>query len=127
MPYPIEQKLVIGVASSALFDLTVSDDIYKTQGVEAYRHHQQQNLDEPFPKGVAFPFIRRFLSINQAFPEQLPVEVVLLSAQLPGNRPAGISFDQPLSVGHHPRGVHVGPLALRVHPGIQRLAVPQCQ
>lgn len=31
MPYPIEQKLVIGVASSALFDLTVSDDIYKTR------------------------------------------------------------------------------------------------
>ena len=27
MPYPIDQKLVVGVASSALFDLTVSDDI----------------------------------------------------------------------------------------------------
>lgn len=50
MPYPIEQKLVIGVASSALFDLTVSDDIYKTQGVEAYRQHQEDNLDEPFPR-----------------------------------------------------------------------------
>lgn len=83
MPYPIEQKLVIGVASSALFDLSVSDDIYQAQGVEAYRQHQQQNLDEPLPKGVAFPFIRRFLSINQAFPEQLPVEVVLLSRNSP--------------------------------------------
>ncbi|MDD1960538.1 MAG: 5'-nucleotidase [Pseudomonas capeferrum] len=83
MPYPIEHKLVIGVASSALFDLTVSDDIYKTEGVEAYRQHQEQNLDEPFPKGVAFPFIRRFLSINQAFPDQLPVEVVLLSRNSP--------------------------------------------
>ena len=49
MPYPIEQKLVIGVASSALFDLTVSDDIYTQEGVEAYRWHQEQNLDEPFP------------------------------------------------------------------------------
>lgn len=83
MPYPIEQKLVVGVASSALFDLTVSDDIYKTEGVEAYRQHQEQNLDEPFPKGVAFPFIRRFLSINKAFPAQLPVEVVLLSRNSP--------------------------------------------
>lgn len=51
MPYPIEEKLVIGVASSALFDLSVSDDIYQTQGVEAYRQHQEQNLDEPFPRG----------------------------------------------------------------------------
>ena len=32
MPYPIEQKLVIGVASSALFDLTVSDDTTRPEG-----------------------------------------------------------------------------------------------
>jgi 5'-nucleotidase len=83
MPYPIEQKLVVGVASSALFDLTVSDNIYQCKGVEAYRLHQEENLDVPFPKGVAFPFIRRFLSINKAFPEQLPVEVVLLSRNSP--------------------------------------------
>ncbi len=83
MPYPIEKKLVVGVASSALFDLAVSDDIYENQGVEAYRQHQEQNIDAPFAKGVAFPFIRRFLSINKAFPEQLPVEVVLLSRNSP--------------------------------------------
>ena len=79
MTYPIEQKLVISVASSALFDLSESDQIYQKKGVEEYRRHQEQNLDVPFPKGVAFPFIRRFLNINHTFPEQSPVEVVLLS------------------------------------------------
>ncbi|WP_236235375.1 5'-nucleotidase [Pseudomonas faucium] len=83
MPYPIEQKLVVGVASSALFDLTDSDAIYQSEGVDAYRQHHEAHLDVPFPKGVAFPFIRRFLSINKAFPEQLPVEVVLLSRNSP--------------------------------------------
>ncbi|AIR90772.1 5'-nucleotidase [Pseudomonas cremoricolorata] len=83
MPYPIEEKLVVGVASSALFDLTESDHIYATEGVEAYRLHHEQNIDTPFATGVAFPFIRRFLSINQAFPQQLPVEVVLLSRNSP--------------------------------------------
>lgn len=83
MPYPIEQKLVVGVASSALFDLAESDDIYQSEGVEAYRQHHEANLDNPFPRGVAFPFIRRFLSINKAFPGQLPVEVVLLSRNSP--------------------------------------------
>jgi 5'-nucleotidase len=34
-------------------------------------------------KGVAFPFIRRFLNINNHFPKQLPVEVVLLSRNSP--------------------------------------------
>lgn len=79
MAYPIEQKLVISVASSALFDLSESDQIYQTRGVEEYRKHQEQYLDVPFAKGVAFPFIRRFLNINHIFPEQSPVEVVLLS------------------------------------------------
>lgn len=83
MPYPIEEKLVVGVASSALFDLTDSDHIYNTEGVEAYRLHHEQNIDQPFAKGVAFPFIRRFLTINKAFPSQLPVEVVLLSRNSP--------------------------------------------
>ncbi|MDO8439139.1 MAG: 5'-nucleotidase, partial [Telluria sp.] len=34
-------------------------------------------------KGVAFPFIRRFLNINKCFPRQTPVEVVLFSRNSP--------------------------------------------
>lgn len=83
MGFPIEGKLVIGVASSALFDLAESHSVYETQGVEQYRLHQEQNLDVPFPKGVAFSFVRRFLSINGAFPDEKPVEVVLLSGNSP--------------------------------------------
>lgn len=83
MTYPIERKLVISVASSALFDLSESHDIYVAKGVEEYRLHQEKNIDIPFPKGVAFPFIRRFLNINKAFPKQSPVEVVLLSRNSP--------------------------------------------
>ncbi|MGC8120567.1 5'-nucleotidase [Marinobacter sp. VGCF2001] len=37
MPYPIEDKLVIAVASSALFDLSNSDHVFRTQGEKAYR------------------------------------------------------------------------------------------
>jgi len=83
MAYPIERKLVISVASSALFDLSESHNIYQTNGVDAYRIHQETNIDIPFPKGVAFPFIKRFLAINKEFPKQLPVEVVLLSRNSP--------------------------------------------
>ncbi len=83
MAYPIERKLVISIASSALFDLSESHNIYLTEGVDEYRLHQEENIDTPFQKGVAFPFIRRFLSINKAFPKQSPVEVVLLSRNSP--------------------------------------------
>lgn len=83
MAYPIERKLVIGVSSSALFDLSESNQIYLEHGVAAYRDHQEKNIDLPFPHGVAFPFIRRFLNINKSFPKQSPVEVVLLSRNSP--------------------------------------------
>lgn len=77
--YPIDKKLVIAVSSSALFDLSESDKVFRDQGAKAYKEFQEANLDKVLGKGVAFPFIRRFLSINQRFPDLLPVEVVLLS------------------------------------------------
>jgi 5'-nucleotidase len=83
MSYPIENKLVIGIASSALFDLTESDQIFRDQGEEAYRRFQEQHLEDVLEKGVAFPFIRRFLNLNKQFSAIEPVEVVLLSRNSP--------------------------------------------
>ena len=83
MAFPIEQKLVIGVASSALFDLSESHQVYLEDGPDAYRGYQERHLDVILGKGVAFPFIRRFLNINKCFPRQSPVEVVLFSRNSP--------------------------------------------
>lgn len=83
MVYPIEKKLVIAVASSALFDLTESDSIFQVQGLKAYKEYQRKNVDKPFDKGVAFPFIKRLLSLNSYFPEEMPVEVILMSKNSP--------------------------------------------
>lgn len=79
MAYPIEQKLVIAVASSALFDLSESHAVFIEKGPKAYKEFQESNLNNVLKKGVAFPFVRRFLNINKRFPQQMPVEVVLLS------------------------------------------------
>src|SRR5699024_12570941 len=75
MSYPIDDKLVIAVSSSALFDLSHSHQVFLQQGMEEYRRHQEAHLDQAFPRGVAFSFIRRFLHINQVFAQQPPVEV----------------------------------------------------
>lgn len=79
MSYPIEKKLVVAVSSSALFDLSESHGVFVEQGPKAYKAFQEKNLNKVLDKGVAFPFIRRFLQINQRFPGKEPVEVVLLS------------------------------------------------
>lgn len=83
MSYPIQNKLVIGIASSALFDLSASHKVYEESGEEEYRKYQEANLDVILGRGVAFPFIRRFLNINKHFARQAPVEVVLLSRNSP--------------------------------------------
>lgn len=83
MAYQIEHKLVIGIASSALFDLTESHQVYLDSGAEEYRKYQETHLDAVLRRGVAFPFIRRFLNINKHYERQAPVEVVLFSRNSP--------------------------------------------
>lgn len=82
MSYSLDDKLVIAVASSALFNLTDSDKVFREKGAEAYRRYCVQKQDIPFKPGVAFPFIRRLLSINKRFNTH-PIEVVLLSRNTP--------------------------------------------
>jgi 5'-nucleotidase len=49
MPYDLNQRLVIGVASSAVFDLSESDTVFRNQGEEQYRKYQEANL-RTYPK-----------------------------------------------------------------------------
>ncbi len=86
MAYSLENRLVIGVASSAVFDLTTSDAIFKSEGEEAYRKYQEKHLNIPLEKGIAYSFVKRILSLNDLSddPAKDPlVEVVLLSKNDP--------------------------------------------
>jgi 5'-nucleotidase len=83
LPYPIESKLVIAVASSALFDLRASDAVFRERGEEPYRAYQREHQDVVLDPGVAFPFIRRLLALNGAEVTDPPVEVILLSRNDP--------------------------------------------
>lgn len=83
MPYKIEDKLVVGISSNALFDLKHEDTIFRNEGLDAYRQFQIENKTKVLAKGVAFPFIKRFLNINSVYNREQPVEVVLLSRNSP--------------------------------------------
>ncbi|MEZ5095655.1 MAG: 5'-nucleotidase [Nocardioides sp.] len=83
MPYDLSSRLVLGVASSALFDLSISQQIFDEHGVEEYRRYQEEQIDSPLDKGVAFPFIRRLLGLNDLDPSNPPVEVFVLSKNSP--------------------------------------------
>ncbi|NLS14829.1 5'-nucleotidase [Vibrio sp. SM6] len=83
MPYDLTKRLVVGLSSSALFDLQDSDEIFRSKGEDIYRYYQREKQDEPLAKGVAFPFVRRLLKLNELRPEDPPVEVILLSRNDP--------------------------------------------
>ncbi len=84
MAYDLQNRLVIGIASSALFDLQESDAVFNRDGEEAYREYQEAHLDNPLQPGIAFPFITRLLALNNLGPTNDPlVEVIILSRNDP--------------------------------------------
>ncbi len=77
------EQLVVAVSSRALFDLEKEHQLFETQGYEAFRDFQVKMKDEPLKPGVAFPFVKRFLSLNKLFPNLEPFRVVALSRNSP--------------------------------------------
>lgn len=60
-----------------------ADRVFQGKGEDAYRKHQLEHLDRPFEHGVAFPFVRRLLRLNQLYAKEQPVEVIVLSRNDP--------------------------------------------
>lgn len=85
MPYELKDRLVVGVASSAMFDLSESDKVFRNDGEEKYRKYQEDNKTVPLAPGMAFSFIKRLLSLNDlsAHGAGPLIEVVLLSRNDP--------------------------------------------
>ena len=82
MPFDVEQKLVVAVASSALFDLGEADRVFNERGEDSYREYQRQHENDALEPGVAFSFIKRLLSFNPSEGDAT-VEVILLSRNDP--------------------------------------------
>lgn len=82
MPFDLDNKLVVAISSSALFDARQEDAIFREQGQQAFNDYQISKEDTPFTKGTAFPLIEGLLRLNSLTKEQL-VEVVVLSHNNP--------------------------------------------
>lgn len=79
MPYDLTNYLVIGVSSRALFDLTLENEIYESEGLEAYCHYQLQHENDILKPGTGFALIEAMLNINKIDPDQRRTEVVIIS------------------------------------------------
>ena len=72
------RKLVVATSSSALFDLSESDQVYREQGLKAYSDYQIENETQPLEPGDAFSLVKKLLRLNDLLGSE-KVEVILLS------------------------------------------------
>ena len=83
MAYQLEEKMVIGVSSRALFDLTIENEIFEKQGVEAYCAYQVAHENDILKPGPGFRLIQSILKLNEYFEDKNPVEVIIMSRNSP--------------------------------------------
>lgn len=79
MAYTLENRLVIGVSSRALFDLTYENEIFEQQGVDAYCEYQVQHENDILKPGPGFKIIKALLNINKLPGQEGRVEVIVMS------------------------------------------------
>lgn len=65
MALKLDDKLVIGISSRALFDLEEENKIFEEQGLKAYSDYQIQHENDPLLPGTAFPLIKALQQLNK--------------------------------------------------------------
>ncbi|MCL2253269.1 MAG: 5'-nucleotidase [Lachnospiraceae bacterium] len=83
MPMNLKSRLVVGVSSRALFNLTKENEIFKTEGVEAYCRYQIEHEEEVLPPGPGFALIKALLNLNNLSGQEERVEVIIMSQNSP--------------------------------------------
>ena len=79
MGYDLNKKLVIAISSRALFNLEDENKIFEEKGLNDYYKYQIENEDKQIDKGTGFRLVKNLLKINEDFPNDKQVEVIIMS------------------------------------------------
>ena len=92
MTIDFSDTLVIGISSTALFDLTEADAVFRGKfktdpeaAIDEYRTYMEDRAQEPLALGTGYPLVKALLSLNQFQPEgeSSLVDVVVMSRNSP--------------------------------------------
>ena len=64
MAHTLDDKLVVGISSRALFDLEEENRIYENEGLEAYSKYQIEHENDILKPGTAFPLVKALHNLN---------------------------------------------------------------
>ena len=77
MALDLNQKLVVGISSRALFDLEEENKIYEEEGLDAYEAYQIAHESDILKPGTAFPLIKALHRLNDG--DERLTEIIVLS------------------------------------------------
>ena len=92
MAYNLQDTLVIGIAATALFDLTKEDKLFRDEykkhpesAIDNYRKHMLESEHVTLGEGIGFPLVQSLLNLNryQKSDASPLVEVVVMSRNSP--------------------------------------------
>lgn len=64
MPLDLNDKLVVGISSRALFDLEEENTIYEEEGLREYAKYQIEHENDILKPGTAFPLVKALHNLN---------------------------------------------------------------
>ena len=77
MPMNLDDKLVVGISSRALFDLEEENHIFETQGLRAYSEYQRAHENDVLKPGTAFPLVKALNNLK--YGDEKLTEVIIMS------------------------------------------------
>lgn len=82
MSVSLEDCLVVGISSRALFDLDEENRIFEQDGLEAYTAYQIEHEQEVLKPGSGFALVKALLKLNKIHNKRV-VEVLIMSRNSP--------------------------------------------
>ncbi len=79
MAYELTHYLIVGISSSALFDLSTEHKIFETKGLEEYLKYQSDHEKDILKPGPGFRLVKNLLRLNELIPGKRLVEVIIMS------------------------------------------------
>ena len=92
MPFDLSDTLVIGISSTALFDLSEADEVFRSKfesdpeaAIDEYRKYMEPREKDALEPGTGFPLVKALMSLNQFQPdEDHPLtQIVVMSRNSP--------------------------------------------
>ena len=77
MAFNLNDRLVVGISSRALFDLEEANEVFEKEGLPAYRKYQREHENDILRPGTAFPLVKALHSLNLG--DKRLTEVIVMS------------------------------------------------